>query len=82
MAENENLASILVKIGLISIFTNSLIGYFSRFANDFLSNICPSVLQEMASFEKWVKAESQVMGDSRSFNRSQLNRGTVLLCEN
>ena len=34
MAENENLASILVKSGLISIFTNSPIGYFSKFAND------------------------------------------------
>ena len=33
MAENENLASILVKSGLISIFTNSPIGYFSKFAN-------------------------------------------------
>jgi len=34
MAGNENLASILVKSGLISIFTNSPIGYFSKFAND------------------------------------------------
>ena len=34
MAENENLASILVKSGLISIFTNSPIGYFSKFANE------------------------------------------------
>ena len=34
MAENENLASILVKSGLISIFTNSPMGYFSKFAND------------------------------------------------
>ena len=33
MAENENLASILVKSGLISIFTNSPIGYFSKFSN-------------------------------------------------
>ena len=34
MAENENLASILVKSGLNSIFTDSPIGYFSKFAND------------------------------------------------
>ena len=34
MTENGNLASILVKSGLISIFTNSPIGYFSKFAND------------------------------------------------
>ena len=34
MAENENLASIFVKSGLISIFTNSPIGYFSKFANE------------------------------------------------
>ena len=34
MAENENLASILVKSGLISIFTNSPMGYFSKFSND------------------------------------------------
>ena len=33
-AENENLASILVKSGLISISTNSPIGYISKFAND------------------------------------------------
>ena len=33
MAENENLASFLVKSGLISIFTNSPIGYFSKFPN-------------------------------------------------
>ena len=36
MAENENLASILVKSSLISIFTNSPIGYFSKFANELL----------------------------------------------
>ena len=41
MAENENLASILVKSGLISIFTNSPIGYFSKFANDLAFNIRP-----------------------------------------
>ena len=35
MAENENLASILVKSGLISIFTNSPTGYFSKFSNEF-----------------------------------------------
>ena len=35
MAENENLASILVKSGLNSIFTDSPIGYFSKFANVF-----------------------------------------------
>ena len=34
MAENENSASILVKSGLISISTNSPIGYFSKFANE------------------------------------------------
>ena len=34
MAANEKLASILVKNGLNSIFTNSPIGYFSKFAND------------------------------------------------
>ena len=34
MAENENLASILVKSGLISIFTNLPLGYFSKVAND------------------------------------------------
>ena len=34
MAENENLASILVKSGVISILTNSPIGYFSILAND------------------------------------------------
>ena len=33
MAENENLASMLVKSGLNSIFTDSPIGYFSKFAN-------------------------------------------------
>ena len=34
MAENENLALILVKSSLNSIFTDSPIGYFSKFAND------------------------------------------------
>ena len=38
--ENENLASILVKSGLISIFTNSPIGYFSKFANVLLWSPC------------------------------------------
>ena len=38
MAENENLASILVKSGLNSIFTDSPIGYFSKFANELLSD--------------------------------------------
>ena len=33
MAENENSASIVVRSGLISISTNSPIGYFSKFAN-------------------------------------------------
>ena len=37
MAENENLASILVKSGLNSIFTDSPIGYFSKFANVLLN---------------------------------------------
>ena len=39
MAENENLASILVKSGLISIFINSPIGYFSKFANEIACDI-------------------------------------------
>ena len=48
MAENENLASILVKSGLISIFTNSPIGYFSKFANVFWLG-CTLLFCEMTS---------------------------------
>ena len=44
MAENENLASILVKSGLNSIFTDSPKGYFSKFGNDYYTK--PETLNE------------------------------------
>ena len=54
MAENENLASILVKSGLISIFTNSPIGYFSKFANDWREGLRTSPATAVDEFiAKW-----------------------------
>ena len=45
MAENKNLSSILVKSGLISIFINSPVGYFSEFPNVlWMFFICASLI--------------------------------------
>ena len=58
MAENENLASILVKSGLNSIFTDSPIGYFSKFANEQYASNAVIALKIWSALTVWTNVDS------------------------
>ena len=66
MAENENLASILVKSGLISIFTNSPIGYFSKFANELAPPDVPLSVCYESKGSKHLKGKAMMLSSDKN----------------